>query len=38
MSMFLIECNELNQSLIFKCHQLIEKILKKSYEQLVHIA
>lgn len=29
MSMFLVECNELNEELIVMCEKLIKKILKK---------
>ena len=33
--MFLVECNELNQQLIFICDRLIEKILKKIFDYIV---
>ena len=35
MSMFLVECNELNQNLIIKCEQLIDRILRKVYDYIV---
>jgi len=32
MSMFLIQCHELNNTLIHKCEQLIDSIIKKMYD------